>query len=68
MMLKGLTAQYLLRRTFRVKKGHRALVHAGAGGVGQLLCEWASALGAKVIATAGSQEKAEIARHAGAKL
>ena len=67
MMLKGLTAQYLLRRTFRVKKGHRVLVHAGAGGVGQLLCQWASALGAKVIATVGSQEKAEIAHHAGAK-
>jgi NADPH2:quinone reductase len=67
MMLKGLTAQYLLRRTFRVKKGHRVLVHAGAGGVGHLLCQWASALGAKVIATVGSEEKAHIARQAGAK-
>jgi NADPH2:quinone reductase len=67
MMLKGLTAQYLLRRTFRVKKGHRVLVHAGAGGVGHLLCQWASALGAKVIATVGSEEKAKIAREAGAK-
>ncbi len=67
MMLKGLTAQYLLRRTFKVKKGHRVLVHAGAGGVGQLLCQWASALGAKVIATVGSPEKAEIALHAGAR-
>jgi NADPH2:quinone reductase len=67
MMLKGLTAQYLLRRTFRVKKGHRVLVHAGAGGVGQLLCQWASALGAKVIATVGSQEKAKIAMDAGAE-
>ena len=66
MMLKGLTAQYLLRRTFKVKKGHRLLVQAGAGGVGQLLCQWASALGAKVIATVGSAEKAEIARKAGA--
>jgi NADPH:quinone reductase len=66
MMLKGLTAQYLLRRTFRVKKGHRVLVHAGAGGVGQLLCQWASALGAKVIATVGSEEKAKIAKDAGA--
>ena len=65
-MLKGLTAQYLLRRTFRVKKGHRVLVHAGAGGVGQLLCQWASALGARVIATVGSPEKAEIAEKAGA--
>ena len=66
MMLKGLTAQYLLRRTFKVKKRHRVLVQAGAGGVGQLLCQWASALGAKVIATVGSAEKAEIARKAGA--
>jgi NADPH2:quinone reductase len=67
LMLKGLTAQYLLRRTFRVKKGHRVLVHAGAGGVGQLLCQWATALGAKVIATVGSPEKAEIAKKAGAQ-
>lgn len=67
MMLKGLTAQYLLRRTFPVKKGHRVLVHAGAGGVGQLLCQWASALGAKVIATVGSKEKAAIAEAAGAQ-
>ena len=67
MMLKGLTAQYLLRRTFRVKKGDRVLVHAGAGGVGQLLCQWASSLGAKVIATVGSEEKAKIAKDAGAK-
>jgi NADPH:quinone reductase len=66
-MLKGLTAQYLLRRTFKVKKGHRVLVHAGAGGVGQLLCEWARALGAKVIATVGSPEKAKIAEKAGAQ-
>jgi NADPH2:quinone reductase len=67
MMLKGLTAQYLLRRTFRVKKGHRVLIHAGAGGVGQILCQWSSALGAKVIATVGSEEKATIAKEAGAK-
>lgn len=67
MMLKGLTAQYLLRRTFRVKKGHRVLVHAGAGGVGQMLCQWASALGAKVVATAGSPDKAKLAKAAGAR-
>lgn len=67
MMLKGLTAQYLLRRTFKVKEGHRVLVHAGAGGVGHLLCQWASALGAKVIATVGSEEKARIAKDAGAR-
>lgn len=67
MMLKGLTAQYLLRRTHRVKKGDRLLVHAGAGGVGQLLCEWGRALGAHVIATVGSEEKAKIAETAGAE-
>jgi len=67
MMLKGLTAQYLLRRTFKVTKGDRVLVHAGAGGVGQILCQWANALGAKVIATVGSPEKAKIAEEAGAK-
>jgi len=66
MMLKGLTAQYLLRRTFKVQQGQTVLVHAGAGGVGQLLCGWASALGATVIATAGGREKADIARRAGA--
>jgi len=67
MMLKGLTAQYLLRRTHKVKEGDRILVHAGAGGVGQLLCQWASALGAHVIATVGDEEKAKIARAAGAE-
>jgi len=67
MMLKGLTAQYLLRRTFRVKKGHTILVHAAAGGVGLLLCQWAKALGATVIGTVGSKEKAKFAAKAGAK-
>jgi NADPH2:quinone reductase len=67
MMLKGLTAQYLLRRTFRVKKGTRVLVQAGAGGVGQLLCEWSKALGGKVIATVGSPAKAAVAEKAGAQ-
>lgn len=67
MMLKGLTAQYLLRQTFRVKKGHIILVHAAAGGVGQLLCQWGKALGAIVIATAGSADKLAIAKKAGAK-
>lgn len=66
LMLKGLTAEYLLRRTFKVREGQTVLIHAGAGGVGQLLCGWARALGATVIATAGSREKAEIARKAGA--
>ena len=66
MMLKGLTAQYLLRRTFKVQQGQTILVQAGAGGVGQLLCGWGRGLGATVIATVGSREKAEIARKAGA--
>ncbi|MGO9675470.1 MAG: quinone oxidoreductase family protein [Methylocella sp.] len=67
MMLKGLTAQYLLRRTFKVKAGDTILVHAAAGGVGLILCQWARALGAHVIGTAGSPEKASLAKKAGAK-
>lgn len=62
MMLKGLTAQYLLRRTFRVEAGHTILVHAAAGGVGLILTQWAKHLGATVIGTVGSPEKAELAR------
>ena len=65
-MLKGLTAQYLLRQTYRVKKGDTILVHAAAGGVGLILCQWGKALGATVIGTAGSPEKAALARKAGA--
>ncbi len=53
MMMKGLTAQYLLRQTYKVKKGDVILVHAAAGGVGQILCQWGKALGATVIATVG---------------
>ena len=67
MMLKGLTAQYLLRRTFKVKAGDTILVHAAAGGVGLILCQWAKHLGATVIATVGSAEKAKLAKKAGAK-
>jgi len=67
MMLKGLTAQYLLRRTYRVKKGDTIIMHAAAGGVGQILCQWAKALGATVIGTVGSDEKAVLARKAGCK-
>jgi NADPH:quinone reductase len=67
MMLKGLTAQYLLRRTYRVKAGDTILVHAAAGGVGLILCQWAKALGATVIGTVGSAEKAKLAKKAGAK-
>jgi NADPH2:quinone reductase len=62
MMLKGMTAQYLLNRTFKVTAGMNVLVHAAAGGVGLILCQWASALGANVIGTVGSKDKAELAR------
>jgi len=65
MMLKGLTAQYLLRRTFRVEAGHTILVHAAAGGVGLILTQWAKHLGASVIGTVGSPEKADIAHRNG---
>lgn len=61
-MLKGLTAQFLVRRTHRVKKGDWILVHAAAGGVGLLLCQWARALGAKIIGVVGSDEKAKLAK------
>ena len=67
MMLKGLTAQYLIRRTYRVKKGDTILMHAAAGGVGQILCQWAKHLGATVIGTVGSDEKAVLAKKAGCK-
>lgn len=67
MMLKGLTAQYLIRRTYRVKKGDTILMHAAAGGVGQILCQWAKHLGATVIGTVGSDDKAELAKKAGCK-
>lgn len=67
MMLKGLTTQYLLRRTYRVKNGDTILMHAAAGGVGQILCQWAKHLGANVIGTVGSDEKAELAKKAGCK-
>ncbi|HKT32958.1 MAG TPA: quinone oxidoreductase [Gammaproteobacteria bacterium] len=67
MMLKGMTAQFLLRRTYRVKKGDTILVHAAAGGVGQILCQWAKYLGAKVIGTVGSDAKAALATRAGCK-
>ena len=62
MMLKGLTAQYLLRRTYRVKSGDTILFHAAAGGVGLIACQWAKHLGATVIGTTGSDAKAALAR------
>ncbi len=61
MMLKGLTAQYLLRRTYRVKAGDTVLIHAAAGGVGLIACQWAKHLGATVIGTVGSKDKVELA-------
>jgi NADPH2:quinone reductase len=65
-MLQGMTAHYLCYSTYPLKPGHIALVHAGAGGVGQLLIQMARQIGARVIATAGTPEKAELARAAGA--
>jgi NADPH:quinone reductase len=62
MMLKGMTAEYLLQRTFKVEKGHNILIHAAAGGVGLILGQWANHIGANVIGTAGSKEKAELAK------
>src|SRR5271156_3800617 len=62
MMLKGMTAEYLLRRTFKVEKGMNILMHAAAGGVGLILCQWANYLGANVIGTVGSKEKAALAK------
>jgi NADPH2:quinone reductase len=65
LMLKGLTVWYLLHKTFKVEPGHRILVHAAAGGVGLLMCQWAKAMGAHVIGTVGSKAKAEMAEAAG---
>lgn len=65
MMLKGMTAQYLLRQTYRVQPADAVLVHAAAGGVGLILCQWAKALGATVIGTVGSEDKAALARKHG---
>lgn len=65
MMLKGMTAEYLLRRTFPVKAGHTILFHAAAGGVGLIAGQWAKSLGATVIGTAGSPEKIALAKSNG---
>jgi len=67
LMLKGMTAQYLLRRTYRVRRGETILAHAAAGGVGLLLCQWAKSLGATVIGVVGSEAKVEVARKHGCK-
>ncbi len=62
MMLKGMTVCYLLRRLFKVEAGMNVLIHAAAGGVGLIACQWANLLGANVIGTVGSKEKAELAK------
>ncbi|MEM9625583.1 MAG: quinone oxidoreductase [Pseudomonadota bacterium] len=62
MMLKGMTAWYLLRRTFKVESGETILFHAAAGGVGLIACQWAKSLGVEVIGTVGSEAKAELAK------
>jgi NADPH2:quinone reductase len=68
LMLKGMTAAYLLHRTHRVRAGETVLVHAAAGGVGLFLCQWARALGAKVFGTVSSEDKARLARANGCEL
>lgn len=65
MMLRGMTARYLLRGCFNVKAGDTILIHAAAGGVGSIVCQWAAHIGATVIGTVGSREKAEAARSCG---
>jgi len=67
MMLQGMTAQYLIRRTFAVKRGDVIVLHAAAGGVGLILCQWAKSLGATVIGVVSSEAKAELARANGAE-
>jgi NADPH2:quinone reductase len=62
MMLQGMTAEYLVRRTYPVKRGDTILIHAAAGGVGLIVCQWAKHLGATVIGTVSSDEKAALAR------
>ena len=65
MMLKGLTAEYLIRRTYRVQKGDTVVFHAAAGGVGLIACQWLKQLGVKVIGTVGSDAKAKLAKRHG---
>lgn len=67
MMLQGMTARYLLRKTYKVKDGTVMLFHAAAGGVGLIACQWAKHLGATVIGTAGSKEKCDLAKKHGCK-
>src|SRR4029077_15355597 len=67
MLVKGMTAECLLRRTYKVREGDVVLVQAAAGGVGLILCQWAKALGATVIGTVGSEDKAKLAKKNGAR-
>jgi len=67
MMLKGMTAEYLIRRTYRVKKGETVVFHAAAGGVGLIACQWLRQLGVNVIGTVGSEEKAKLVKRNGCK-
>lgn len=67
MMLKGMTVEFLLRRTYKVRKGDAILIHAAAGGVGLIACQWAKALGATVIGTVSTDEKAALAKKHGCK-
>jgi NADPH2:quinone reductase len=62
MMLKGMTVQYLIRRTYKVQPGETVLFHAAAGGVGLIACQWLKAIGATVIGTVGSEDKAKLAK------
>jgi NADPH:quinone reductase len=62
MMLKGMTVEYLLNRTFKVRGGMNVLIHAAAGGIGLIACQWANLLGANVIGTVGSKDKAALAK------
>ena len=64
-LLKGITSEYLLHRAYAVKKGSKILFHAAAGGVGQILCQWANSLGCEVIGTVGSNSKIEVAKRNG---
>src|SRR6266436_5771358 len=66
MMLKGMTVQYLVRRTYKVQKGDNVLIHAAAGGIGLILCQWGKALGANVIGTVGTEDKGKLALANGA--
>jgi len=65
LLMKGMTAHYLLHRTYAIQPGDKILIHAAAGGMGLILCQWAKALGAIIVGTVSTEEKAEVARQAG---